>query len=173
MLSQAFSAAACRSRSSFCPPAPIRPRRTPAFGRRHGIQTVLPGKAIAKLDLRLAPDMTAAFNNRGNAYIHLGEYDLAIEDNRGRAYYALGKYDLAIEDLNKSIRLKPNYPYLCVSTPTPEKCCRSSVCMVRRSVASEKRSMANADDCPFVPRLPLLVESISSDDDHIRAIIRP
>lgn len=62
-----------------------------------------------------------AYNNRGNAYLSLGNYQQAIEDfnkaieldpnyakahnNRGLAYGSLGKYDLAIENFDATINL--------------------------------------------------------------------
>jgi len=65
-----------------------------------------------------------AYNNRGNAYAELNEYERAIEDfskaielnpalaeaynNRGLAYAELNKYERAIEDYNKAIELNPN-----------------------------------------------------------------
>ncbi len=65
------------------------------------------------------------FNNRGNAYARLGQYERAIEDfdkaiclkgniefafnNRGNAYAAIGRHERAIEDYTKAVRLKGNY----------------------------------------------------------------
>lgn len=67
-----------------------------------------------------------AYNNRGNAYLMLGQYQQAIEDynkaleqdrdfakaynNRGLAYGNLGKYQLAIEDFSVSIRKNNREP---------------------------------------------------------------
>jgi len=67
-----------------------------------------------------------AYNNRGNAYLLLGQYQQAIEDynkalkqdrdfakaynNRGLAYEKLGKYQLAIEDFSLSIRTNNHEP---------------------------------------------------------------
>jgi tetratricopeptide (TPR) repeat protein len=66
-----------------------------------------------------------AYNNRGNAYVHKGEWDKAIAEytrmleinpdyawaynNRGGAYLCKGEYDKAIEDCTKAIRLKPDF----------------------------------------------------------------
>ena len=63
-----------------------------------------------------------AHNNRGAAYVELGQYQLAIEDfnkaidlkqdyteayyNRGTVYFNLGQYQPAIEDFNKTIGLQ-------------------------------------------------------------------
>ena len=65
------------------------------------------------------------FNKKGNEYLKLGQYPVAIEyfnnairlrqddadiyHNRATAYGQLGKYQQAIADYNESIRLKPNY----------------------------------------------------------------
>jgi tetratricopeptide (TPR) repeat protein len=86
-----------------------------------------PAKAIEYLDnaIKLQPDYASAYNNRGNAYTDLRQYQRAIEDynkaillkpdyaeaynNRGDAYYGLGQYERAIEDCNKAILLKPDY----------------------------------------------------------------
>ena len=66
-----------------------------------------------------------AYNNRGNAYINVSEYDDAIADydraialdhdyataynNRGNAYINVGEYDDAIADYDRAIALDPNY----------------------------------------------------------------
>lgn len=85
-----------------------------------------PRKAVEYLSeaIKLKPDFADAFNNRGNAYCEIGQYQLAIEDynesirlqpesvhgfnNRGLAYSKLEKYQQAIADYNEAIRLKPN-----------------------------------------------------------------
>ena len=74
--------------------------------------------------LRITPDNAGVYNDRGNAYYELGQYQRAIEDyneairlkpdyamaytNRGIAYYELGQYQRAIDDYNEAIRLKPD-----------------------------------------------------------------
>lgn len=86
-----------------------------------------PQKVIEYLNeaIKLNPGLAQAYNNRGNAYGDLGQYQQAIVDyneairlkpdyanaysNRGIAYDGLGEYQLAIEDLNEAIRLKPDY----------------------------------------------------------------
>lgn len=66
-----------------------------------------------------------AYNNRGNAYYALGNYQMAIKDiskaiklnpmvaeaynNRGNAYFALSNYELAIEDISNAIEINPMY----------------------------------------------------------------
>ena len=83
-------------------------------------------KAIADCNqaIRLEPNDTNAFFNRGYAYKAKGRYDRAIEDydrairlnpsdadafsNRGVAHKAKGQYDRAFEDFNQAIRLNPN-----------------------------------------------------------------
>jgi protein O-mannosyl-transferase len=66
------------------------------------------------------------FNNRGNTYLRLGNYSLAIQDydraieiyhnfsmaynNRGLAYGNLGKYTRAIEDFDRAVEIDPTYP---------------------------------------------------------------
>jgi 4-amino-4-deoxy-L-arabinose transferase-like glycosyltransferase len=65
-----------------------------------------------------------AYNNRGNAYLAMGQYDAAIKDydksielkpryantydNRAKAYRAEGRFDEAIRDYDKAIKLKPD-----------------------------------------------------------------
>lgn len=86
-----------------------------------------PKKAIEYLNeaIKSIPDYAQAYNNRGNAYGDLGEYQKAITDyneairikpdyaqafnNRGNTYDKLGAYERAIEDLNEAIRIKPDY----------------------------------------------------------------
>ena len=74
--------------------------------------------------LRLNPQLTEAYNNRGNIYDSRGEHDRAIADyneaialnpnhadtyhNRGLVYGEKGDFELAIEDFTKAIQLKPN-----------------------------------------------------------------
>lgn len=71
------------------------------------------------------PNRRAAFYNRGIAYRHKGQNDLAIQDfdqairlrptdaeafnNRAIAYDEDGKFDRAIQDFAQAIRLKPDY----------------------------------------------------------------
>src|SRR4030042_5342299 len=66
-----------------------------------------------------------AYNNRGLAYSHKGQYDQAISDfnkaleinpryaeaynNRGLAYDERGQLDQAISDFNKALEINPRY----------------------------------------------------------------
>jgi tetratricopeptide (TPR) repeat protein len=75
--------------------------------------------------LQVTKDNDLAHNNRGSAYVDLGQYQLAIKDfnkaidlnhkyikaynNRGIVYGELGQYQMAIEDFDKAIILKPDY----------------------------------------------------------------
>jgi tetratricopeptide (TPR) repeat protein len=75
--------------------------------------------------LQVTKNNYLAHNNRGNAYIDLGQYQRAIEDyneaiclnpdyaptynNRGNAYIGLGQYQRAIEDYNKAILRKTDF----------------------------------------------------------------
>jgi hypothetical protein len=86
-----------------------------------------PQKAIEYLDeaIKLKPNFAGAYNNRGNAYCDLGQYERAIEDyseairlkpdyafsygNRGVVYGNLGQYKRAIEDYNVAINLNPDF----------------------------------------------------------------
>jgi len=68
-------------------------------------------------------NIVAAYNDRGMAYAHLGNYDMAIADyneaiarnpnsvfpfnNRGNAFYMQANYDSAIEDFSRAIQLFP------------------------------------------------------------------
>ena len=85
-------------------------------------------EAIAKYDetIRLDPEDGEAYFNRGEAYLNLGQYDLAAKDfeaavkldpedaeayfSRGIAYYNLGELDRAIQDYDEAIRLDPEDP---------------------------------------------------------------
>jgi protein O-mannosyl-transferase len=78
-----------------------------------------------KQAIRITPDYSLPFNNRGNAFLKSGQYQHAIEDyneairlkpdyaeaynNRGTSYDNLGQYQRAIEDYNEVIRLKPDF----------------------------------------------------------------
>lgn len=73
--------------------------------------------------IRLKPDLAEAYNNRGNVYGDIKEYQRAIEDydeairlkpdyahsyyNRGLTYSETGNHLQAIEDFNETIRLTP------------------------------------------------------------------
>ena len=85
-------------------------------------------KAIDAYDeaIRLKPDLSAAYNNRGNVKSNLGLHEKALADydeavrlkpnnseyysNRGNAKGNLHRYEEAISDYNKAIRLKPDSP---------------------------------------------------------------
>jgi tetratricopeptide (TPR) repeat protein len=92
-----------------------------------GTKCANPQKAIEYLDeaIKLKPNFAGAYNNRGNAYCDLGQFQRAIEDyneairinpdyalsygNRGVIYGNLGQNKRAIEDYNDAIRLNPNF----------------------------------------------------------------
>ena len=70
-------------------------------------------------------NLAGAYNNRGNSYNELKQYERAIEDlnkaieiepedaeayyNRGDSYNKLKQYERAIQDFDKAIGLKPDY----------------------------------------------------------------
>jgi tetratricopeptide (TPR) repeat protein len=74
--------------------------------------------------IKLKPDFIEAYNNLGNEYSNLGEYDLALEkynkaleidpdfasayNNRGNVYRDLGEYDQAIADYDRAVQLDPD-----------------------------------------------------------------
>lgn len=76
-------------------------------------------------EIYLNPDDKAAYVDRGNVYLDLKKYDLAIQDysqaikidpeydvayrNRGLTHKKKGEYDEAIKDCNKAISLNPKY----------------------------------------------------------------
>lgn len=82
-------------------------------------------EAIAEFDeaIRLDPNLSGAYNNRGIVYARLGQFKRAIQDydealrlnpqdavayyNRGTAYEKLGQFKHAIRDLEEAIRLNP------------------------------------------------------------------
>ena len=82
-------------------------------------------KAIDNYDdaIRLDPQYSRAYNNKGIAYKKLAQPDRAIQDfdeairldseyahayfNRGIAYNALGQYERAIQDFDEAIRHNP------------------------------------------------------------------
>ena len=77
------------------------------------------------LALEKDPNRPIAYNNRGNSYHDLKQYERAIQDydkaieldpnyalaynNRGTSYNSQGKYEQAIKDYTKVIELAPNY----------------------------------------------------------------
>ena len=77
--------------------------------------------------IKLKPDWSWPYNNRGLAYSDLGQKERAIQDydkaiqlnpnlaevynNRGCAYDSLGQKERAIQDFNKAIQLNPNDDY--------------------------------------------------------------
>jgi tetratricopeptide (TPR) repeat protein len=80
--------------------------------------------AVIKAGLGTPQNLAIAFNNRGNVYRNLKDYDRAIADydraielnpkyalafsNRGAAYRSKGRYDRAIEDYDRAIEIIPN-----------------------------------------------------------------
>ena len=81
--------------------------------------------ALIHSDIDNAQVLSIAYNNRADAYVSEGQYDVAIQDynqsiklnptyakpfnNRGVAYEKQGNYDRALDDLNAAIKLDPNY----------------------------------------------------------------
>ena len=79
----------------------------------------------------LDPQLALAYNNRGDAYRDLGQYQRAIQDyneairldpqlalahnNRGNAYKDLGQHQKAIQDYNR------NSPYQAAWTQAPHQ----------------------------------------------------
>ena len=75
--------------------------------------------------IRLKPGFPEAYNNRGNGYSALKQYEKAVSDfteairlkpdlaepyfNRGNGYSALKQYETAIGDYTEAIRLKPDF----------------------------------------------------------------
>ena len=75
--------------------------------------------------IELDPIYTYAYNNRGNSYVDLKQYERAIQDfnkaieldptyahaynNRGNSYANLKQFERAIQDYNKAIELDPQY----------------------------------------------------------------
>jgi len=82
-------------------------------------------EAIAEFDeaIRLDPNLSGAYNNRGIVYARLGQFQQAIKDfdeairlnprdalayyNRATAYYHLDQFQSVIQDLEEAIRLNP------------------------------------------------------------------
>jgi len=82
-------------------------------------------EAIAEFDeaIRLDPNLSGTYNNRGIVYARLGQFQRAIQDfdealrldpqdavayyNRATAYYHLDQFQSAIQDLEEAIRLNP------------------------------------------------------------------
>lgn len=83
--------------------------------------------AVEKLSeaIELDPNYAFAYNNRGNKYNELGQFDRALSDlnralelepnlvpaynNRGNALHHLGRYDAALADYDKALEINPNF----------------------------------------------------------------
>lgn len=73
---------------------------------------------------KTSPELPYAYDNRGSAFVAIGQYDKAIEDfdrslvldpknakayyNRGVAYLSTGSFDKAIASFNRALEIKPN-----------------------------------------------------------------
>jgi tetratricopeptide (TPR) repeat protein len=104
-----------------------------ATGQRPENASFLPDEALRHLEEAVAdytkaiefdPRHTRAYNNRGNAYISLGELESALRDyntaleldpdltltyfNRGLLHYQLGNHEQAIADLEMYLELVPD-----------------------------------------------------------------
>jgi Flp pilus assembly protein TadD, contains TPR repeats len=108
-------------------------KKSPNKARGHvafGLALFNEGKMEEAIDhynqaIRITPDYSLPYNNRGNAYVKSGQYQHAIEDyneairlkkdyaeaynNRGTSYDKLGQYQRAIEDYTEAIRLQPDF----------------------------------------------------------------
>jgi len=106
-------------------PRPV-PRKTKEQWVSEGIAFYKAGKYKAAIEaydnaIRIDPDYAVAYNNRGNTYNDLKDYEKGKEDcsraielnpemalayhNRGRAYYYLDEDKKAIEDYSRAIKL--------------------------------------------------------------------
>ena len=95
------------------------------FGTHQRNEVYQSGFAIWDDTVRRGPPNHRAYNNRGNAYMAMGQpasaikdYDKAIDlkpsdaraySGRGSAYSALGRYHEAMRDYDQAIKLKPDF----------------------------------------------------------------
>ena len=95
------------------------------INRRSAESQIIGCSALIKSGVNTPKVLAIAYNNRGNAYSGIGEYERAIQDyselinigphdakpfnNRGVAYQKRGEYDRAIEDFNAAIAIDLSY----------------------------------------------------------------
>lgn len=93
--------------------------------RRSAESQIIGCSALIKSAVNTPQVLAIAYNNRGNGYSGIGEYERAIQDygesinldphdpkpfnNRGVAYQKTGEYDRAIEDFNAAIAIDQSY----------------------------------------------------------------
>jgi tetratricopeptide (TPR) repeat protein len=93
--------------------------------RRSAESQIIGCSALIKSGVNTPKVLAIAYNNRGNGFSGIGEYERAIHDysesinldshdpkplnNRGVAYQKTGEYDRAIEDFNAAIALDQSY----------------------------------------------------------------
>jgi len=93
--------------------------------RRSPESQIIGCSALIKSGVNTPKVLAMAYNNRGNAFSDIGEYERAIQDyaesinldsrdpkplnNRGVAYQKRGEYDRAIEDFDAAIAIDPSY----------------------------------------------------------------
>lgn len=93
--------------------------------RRPAESQIIGCSALIKSGVNTPKVLAIAYNNRGNGYSGIGEYERAIQDysesinidphdakpfnNRGVAYQKRGEYDRAIEDFDAAIAIDPSY----------------------------------------------------------------
>jgi tetratricopeptide (TPR) repeat protein len=95
------------------------------MNRRSAESQIIGCSALIKSGVNTPKVLAIAYNNRGNGFSGIGEYERAIQDytesinidphdakpfnNRGVAYQKTGKYDRAIADFDAAISIDPNH----------------------------------------------------------------
>lgn len=125
--------------------------------------------AIKDLDeaIRLAPDLAAAYNNRGVAYQKKRDFRRALADydqaarlepksstavmNRGNAHAMLGEYEAAIVDYEAALDLKPLNPWALMN-----------MAMARKELGQFDKALAHLDHAFKIRKDPILLKSRGS-----------
>ena len=132
--------------------------------------------------IRVIPNDSQAYNNRGTAWFYKGDYDRAIADctkaleinprftnaynNRGTAWFYKGDYDRAIADCIKALELNPRYAdayhqLALILTTCPDKRYRNA----NQAIGLAQKAVELSPEANFLDTLAAAYAEVGRFDD--------